>query len=191
MHISLNVAALVPLFQSLPRLQIRSDEDEDDDVADAPEPKKRRKIVELPNGKFGNFSYVRVYSNCRVRRIWFVSALCTSATKSDSRRQRKGSGRWRLWGKGCRRNGACTRLTLRHNMCLGYRQMPDARTLISVCPLAHALISLLTTATESVPLTERISGPFSRLDPRMLNFTFQRSDLLLHSSEPPCHAFPA
>jgi len=37
--------------------------------------KKRKLVTEVPSGRFGSISYVRVYANCRVRRIWFVSGL--------------------------------------------------------------------------------------------------------------------
>jgi len=34
--------------------------------------KKGKRESELPFGGFGSVSYVRVYANCRLRRIWFV-----------------------------------------------------------------------------------------------------------------------
>lgn len=66
---------MLPLFQNLPQMQEQSGEGvgEDEDVAS--KPKKRRKTIELPSGKLGSVTYVRVYANCRVRRIWFVSAF--------------------------------------------------------------------------------------------------------------------
>ncbi|WVR00168.1 hypothetical protein IAU59_007310 [Kwoniella sp. CBS 9459] len=76
MHIPINLAALIPLFQHLPRPQRHasasdSDEDEDDHHQAEDAARKRRKVAELPQGGFGSVSYVRVYANCRVRRIWF------------------------------------------------------------------------------------------------------------------------
>lgn len=65
-HIELNLSSIIPLFQSLAR---KHEENEDHGSR-----KKRKTEVELPNGGFGSVSYVRVYANCRIRRIWFSSA---------------------------------------------------------------------------------------------------------------------
>lgn len=68
LHISLNLVPLIALFHSLPRPQLG------DTSPDSPErPQKRRRLVELPSGQLKSVSYVRLYANCRVRRIWFVS----------------------------------------------------------------------------------------------------------------------
>ncbi|WVQ66977.1 uncharacterized protein L199_005169 [Kwoniella botswanensis] len=66
-HVPLHLAPLIQLFHSLPRPQ-RHASDDDDDREDS---RKRRKVAELPGGTFASISYVRVYANCRVRRIWF------------------------------------------------------------------------------------------------------------------------
>ncbi|WWD19640.1 hypothetical protein CI109_104102 [Kwoniella shandongensis] len=69
LHISLDLLSLIPLFPSLPRPQKHApDDDHDNDDSAA---RKRRKVAELPSGSFGSVTYVRVYANCRVRRIWF------------------------------------------------------------------------------------------------------------------------
>ncbi|GFZ48736.1 hypothetical protein JCM24511_06485 [Saitozyma sp. JCM 24511] len=66
LHISLNLVPLIALFHSLPRPQLG------DTSPDSPErPQKRRRLVELPSGQLKSVSYVRLYANCRVRRIWF------------------------------------------------------------------------------------------------------------------------
>jgi hypothetical protein len=63
LDIKLNLASLIPLFKTLPRPQADTDKT------------KRQKLTEppLPSGSFGQVTYVRVYANCRLRRIWFVS----------------------------------------------------------------------------------------------------------------------
>jgi hypothetical protein len=59
LDIKLNLASLLPLFKTLPRAQDHKD--------------KRRKLdTELPSGSFCQVTYVRIYANCRLRRIWFV-----------------------------------------------------------------------------------------------------------------------
>ncbi|OCF44640.1 hypothetical protein I317_01527 [Kwoniella heveanensis CBS 569] len=86
-HIPINLAALIPLFQHLPRPQRHASASESDDGDDdndnnsneegghkgeeGKDRRKRRKVAELPQGGFGTVSYVRVYANCRIRRIWF------------------------------------------------------------------------------------------------------------------------
>ncbi|KAK6909406.1 hypothetical protein I203_103424 [Kwoniella mangroviensis CBS 8507] len=67
-HIPVSLAPLIQLFHSLPRPQRHASDDGDDDDEDS---RKRRKVAELPSGTFASVSYVRVYANCRVRRIWF------------------------------------------------------------------------------------------------------------------------
>ncbi|OXG47323.1 hypothetical protein J010_04914 [Cryptococcus neoformans] len=64
-HIELDLSSIIPLFQSLAR---KHEEEEENGSR-----KKRKTEVELPNGGFGSVSYVRVYANCRIRRIWFTS----------------------------------------------------------------------------------------------------------------------
>lgn len=62
LDIKLNLATLLPLFRSLPSSSKPTDN------------QKRRKVeADVPNEQFGYVSYVRVYANCRLRRIWFVS----------------------------------------------------------------------------------------------------------------------
>lgn len=36
----------------------------------------------MPNSQFGSMSYVKVYANCRIRRIWFVSIRSSSKRKT-------------------------------------------------------------------------------------------------------------
>ncbi|WVO12528.1 hypothetical protein L204_100128 [Cryptococcus depauperatus] len=64
LEIPINLASLLPLFQSLCRI---TDEEQEQDESR----KRRRAQVELPSGEFESVSYVRIYANCRVRRIWF------------------------------------------------------------------------------------------------------------------------
>ena len=70
LHISINLSAFLPLFHSLlpPNFQTNIKE------VGTSKPRKRRKIAELPTGRFASVTFVRIYANCRVRRIWFVSA---------------------------------------------------------------------------------------------------------------------
>ena len=67
LHISFDLNTLIPLFQALPRATEQHGADH--------KPAKRRKVhsADVPAGHLGYVSYVRVYANCRVRRIWFVS----------------------------------------------------------------------------------------------------------------------
>ena len=67
LHISLNLAQVIPLFQTLPR----SGRHGLDDTEASPKIKSR-KISDLPSGKLGSITFLRVYANCRIRRIWFV-----------------------------------------------------------------------------------------------------------------------
>jgi hypothetical protein len=72
LDIKLNLASLLPLFKSLPRAQDHKD--------------KRQKLdTELPSGSFSEVTYVRVYANCRMRRIWFVRPHfpCTEIERAD------------------------------------------------------------------------------------------------------------
>lgn len=83
LDIKLNLAPLLPLFNTLPRPQIENEAVNEDRVD-----RKRRKVaekVELPNDQFGYVSYVRVYANCRLRRIWFVSCPPHCYTTPTSR----------------------------------------------------------------------------------------------------------
>ncbi len=102
LELNLNLPSLIVLFQTLPRPRKEIDDngpeledgydedkeggdDNDDDDLEQKDVKtrrkdtrrKRRKIVELPSGGFGSLTYIRVYANCRVRRIWFVSDQCS------------------------------------------------------------------------------------------------------------------
>lgn len=67
LHISFDLNTLIPLFHALPRAQNELGADD--------KPAKRRKVysADVPAGHLGYVNYVRVYANCRVRRIWFVS----------------------------------------------------------------------------------------------------------------------
>ncbi|ODN77667.1 hypothetical protein L202_04818 [Cryptococcus amylolentus CBS 6039] len=65
LHIPLNLASLLPLFQSIPR------DYTDNDGEQGGARKKRRAESELPSGSFKSVSFVKVYANCRVRRVWF------------------------------------------------------------------------------------------------------------------------
>ncbi|KAI9634138.1 uncharacterized protein MKK02DRAFT_38810 [Dioszegia hungarica] len=73
LDISLNISSLLPLFQTMPRT--------------APEDgtKRRKREEGMPNGQFGSVSYVRVYANCRVRRVWFSEAGERTMRNIDSR----------------------------------------------------------------------------------------------------------
>ncbi|WVO21184.1 uncharacterized protein IAS62_002490 [Cryptococcus decagattii] len=66
-HIELKLSSLIPLFQSLAR---KYEEEEEKGTGSS---KKRKTEIELPNGGFRSVSYVRIYANCRIRRIWFSS----------------------------------------------------------------------------------------------------------------------
>jgi hypothetical protein len=57
---------------------VDSDDSDDRDVQPRKKVKRRRTMAELPNSQFGSITYVRVYANCRLRRIWFVSCRETS-----------------------------------------------------------------------------------------------------------------
>ncbi|WVR07669.1 hypothetical protein IAU60_004711 [Kwoniella sp. DSM 27419] len=65
--VTVNLSQLLPLFQVLPR----SREQAADNTGSEAPARKRRKVAELPGGGFQSVSYVRVYANCRVKRIWF------------------------------------------------------------------------------------------------------------------------
>jgi len=77
LHISFDLNTLIPLFQALPRAQEELGADD--------KPAKRRKVhsADVPAGHLGYVSYVRVYANCRVRRIWFVSREGEGASRSE------------------------------------------------------------------------------------------------------------
>lgn len=65
---ALDSTTLLHLFQSLSRAQ--EQEFKDTQVSNG-----RRHEIRMPNGQFGSVSYVKIYANCRVRRIWFVSLV--------------------------------------------------------------------------------------------------------------------
>ena len=67
LHISFDINTLIPLFERLPRRR--------PEVGLAGQGKRRKTTTGLPSGKLGSITYVRIYANCRVRRIWFVSSL--------------------------------------------------------------------------------------------------------------------
>lgn len=77
LHINVNLHSLLPLFQTLTRPPSVVSEESDEDSDEGP--RKRRKILEMPNTRFASVSYVRVYANCRVKRIWLASLsyLCS------------------------------------------------------------------------------------------------------------------
>lgn len=56
-----NLAQLVPLFR-----QLRSEDEEEEREAKRP----RVGWSDLPEGRMGSVEAVRVYANCRVRRVW-------------------------------------------------------------------------------------------------------------------------
>ncbi|KAK8853224.1 hypothetical protein IAR55_003926 [Kwoniella newhampshirensis] len=66
-HVPLNLPSLIALFQTPPRPQTHASDEESNGSA----PRKKRKVADLPSGGFGSVTYLRVYANCRVRRIWF------------------------------------------------------------------------------------------------------------------------
>nr|KIR88364.1 hypothetical protein I308_01428 [Cryptococcus tetragattii IND107] len=66
-HIELNLSSLIPLFQNLAR---KYEEEEEKGTGSR---KKRKTEIQLPNGGFRSVSYVRIYANCRIGRIWFSS----------------------------------------------------------------------------------------------------------------------
>ncbi|WOO82330.1 uncharacterized protein LOC62_04G005824 [Vanrija pseudolonga] len=65
-EVCVNLAPLIPLFRSIPS--------DDDDADDGRERKKPRLSTTahaaLPQGALASISYVRVYANCRLRRVW-------------------------------------------------------------------------------------------------------------------------
>jgi hypothetical protein len=83
MDLAINTAQLLSLFQTLPDPDDSEDDEEDGNEIGstagevrlkglAQEKGKHRPAVEVPNTQFGSISYVRVYANCRVKRIWLV-----------------------------------------------------------------------------------------------------------------------
>nr|XP_019010347.1 uncharacterized protein I206_04815 [Kwoniella pini CBS 10737]OCF49128.1 hypothetical protein I206_04815 [Kwoniella pini CBS 10737] len=67
LNISINLNSLLNLFKILPRSKKEKEEEE--------KIKKRKlKIInnQLPSeGKFQSITYIKIYANCRIRRIWF------------------------------------------------------------------------------------------------------------------------
>ncbi|RXK35909.1 hypothetical protein M231_06829 [Tremella mesenterica] len=51
------------------------EEDDDDEESGLGGMRTSKEETQLPSGKLASVSYVRVYANCRLRRIWFVSCL--------------------------------------------------------------------------------------------------------------------
>lgn len=78
MDLSINVAQLLPLFQSIPDpASDGSDDDVGEEEVNLPKSNKRRQGQmehEVPNAQFAYISYVRVYANCRLRRVWLVGS---------------------------------------------------------------------------------------------------------------------
>ncbi|EIW72012.1 hypothetical protein TREMEDRAFT_66672 [Tremella mesenterica DSM 1558] len=66
----LDLNLLLGLFQTLPRTN--NDDDEESGLGGM---RTSKEETQLPSGKLASVSYVRVYANCRLRRIWFVSCL--------------------------------------------------------------------------------------------------------------------
>jgi len=96
LDIKLNLASLLPLFKSLPRA-LGHDKDKN---------KRQRFDTELPSGSFSQVSYVRVYANCRLRRIWFVSTL--SLVRHEAALMVRAQMARRHWIRlGSRMNGLC------------------------------------------------------------------------------------
>jgi len=118
---------MIPLFSSLPRSK-KSTSDSEPDTEEAEVNKTRRKIQELPAGRFASVSYVRIYSNCRIRRIWFVSDFDVVAGQAESCSPLKGRRHFRGWGEAWMKNGD---YTLR-NLCEQSTRMNR-----DVCDMVH------------------------------------------------------
>lgn len=90
LEFNINLITLMPLFQSLSQRRPATDRNKQHSARQ----QKRRKIADLPSGQFAHVSYVRVYANCRVRRIWLVRPwalpighafqICQEATSSQA-----------------------------------------------------------------------------------------------------------
>lgn len=81
LEFNMNLSALLPLFQSLPRGQTAPDRRDGLGARS----KKRRRVADLPTGQFAYVSYVRVYANCRLRRIWLVSHRISFSLRAAER----------------------------------------------------------------------------------------------------------
>lgn len=82
--INIHLPSFLPYFSS-PSLYPSDDDDDDDDERDPAEEiirviKSRNSnaststttsLTVIPSGTYSHVSYVRVYANCRLRRIWF------------------------------------------------------------------------------------------------------------------------
>lgn len=76
--ISLDLATLLRLSQQLPRPQL----DADDQESELSTRSTRRKFFDLPGGKLRSVSYVRLYANMRVRRVYLVSRYTALVIRS-------------------------------------------------------------------------------------------------------------
>ena len=65
--ISVNLATLMSYFQTLTSSDNGNDSAERDINVNVP-PKL------LPGGRYSHLSYIKIYSNCRLRRIWFTES---------------------------------------------------------------------------------------------------------------------
>lgn len=111
-HIELNLSSLIPLFQSLAR---RYEEKEEKGTGSR---KKRKTEIELPNGGFRSVSYVRIYANCRIRRIWLVSfhylAYLFMFRANFTSSLLKGRKPWKVWAEASEMSGHYTPLRTFH-----------------------------------------------------------------------------
>jgi hypothetical protein len=77
LHLSFNLQSLIPLFNTLALRQRAAEE------GSSAGDRKKRKVAaaRVPTGRLGSVSHVRVYANCRVRRVWFVSRFPSLARR--------------------------------------------------------------------------------------------------------------
>ena len=66
LEVDLNIAPLLPLFRQMAQQQREPTERQQ-------EKRSKREEGPLPTANWGSITYVRVYANCRLRRLWFVS----------------------------------------------------------------------------------------------------------------------
>ena len=71
-EVLINLNTLLPLFHQLPNLSQPMNEGHNGFKNDDHGVPQMQKAYELPDGRLGSITYVRVYGNCRLRRIWFV-----------------------------------------------------------------------------------------------------------------------
>ncbi|KAH8084343.1 hypothetical protein BXZ70DRAFT_900422 [Cristinia sonorae] len=79
--ITLNLPSLLPHFSS-PALSRPAEDDEEQALGDSSDgegavgstSRTRRRSAQVPGGSYSHTSYVKVYANCRLRRIWFTDA---------------------------------------------------------------------------------------------------------------------